>query len=107
MKGSIAIRTTGLTRKYNEKTAVDHLGLTIHEGELFALLGVNGAGKTTTIRMLTCLTVPTEGTAEIFGHDVSRDLAPLTHKNIRKKGIPLRRMFFICIVLFYQYARVF
>ena len=73
MKGSIAIRTTGLTRKYNEKTAVDHLDLTIPEGELFALLGVNGAGKTTTIRMLSCLTVPTEGTAEIFGHDVSRE----------------------------------
>ncbi|MBR0146818.1 MAG: ATP-binding cassette domain-containing protein [Eubacterium sp.] len=73
MKGSIAIRTTGLTRIYNEKTAVDHLDLTIPEGELFALLGVNGAGKTTTIRMLSCLTAPTRGTAEIFGHDVSRE----------------------------------
>ena len=73
MKGSNAIRTNGLTRKYNEKTAVDHLDLTIHEGELFALLGVNGAGKTTTIRMLSCLSSPTEGTAEIFGHDVSQE----------------------------------
>ena len=73
MKESTAIRTNGLTKKYNEKTAVDHLDLTIPEGELFALLGVNGAGKTTTIRMLSCLSSPTEGTAEVFGHEVSQE----------------------------------
>ncbi|MCR4839314.1 MAG: ABC transporter ATP-binding protein [Eubacterium sp.] len=73
MKESTAIRTSGLTKKYNEKTAVDHLDLTIREGELFALLGVNGAGKTTTIRMLSCLSSPTEGTAEVFGHEVSQE----------------------------------
>ena len=73
MKESTAIRTNGLTKKYNDKTAVDHLDLTIREGELFALLGVNGAGKTTTIRMLSCLSSPTEGTAEVFGHEVSQE----------------------------------
>ena len=65
-----AIKTSNLTKRYGQKTAVDQLNLTVREGELFALLGVNGAGKTTTIRMLSCLSTPTEGKAEIYGFDV-------------------------------------
>ena len=68
-----AIMTKGLTRDYGEKRAVDHLELMVQEGELFSLLGVNGAGKTTTIRMLCCLSIPTEGTAQILGHDVRKE----------------------------------
>ena len=68
-----AIRMTELTKKYGEKTAVDHLNLTVNDGEMFSLLGVNGAGKTTTIRMLSCLSAPTSGSAEIFGYDVVKD----------------------------------
>ncbi len=68
-----AIRMTELTKKYGEKTAVDHLSLTVNDGEMFSLLGVNGAGKTTTIRMLSCLSAPTSGSAEIFGYDVVKD----------------------------------
>ena len=52
-----AIKTTGLTKKYKEITAVDDLNLEIRNGELFSLLGVNGAGKTTTIKMLSTLTL--------------------------------------------------
>ena len=70
---NMAIRMTDLTKKYGEKTAVDHLNLTVEEGEMFSLLGVNGAGKTTTIRMLSCLSTPTSGKAEIFGHDVTKE----------------------------------
>lgn len=68
-----AIRMTELTKKYGEKTAVDHLNLSVNDGEMFSLLGVNGAGKTTTIRMLSCLSAPTSGSAEIFGYDVVKD----------------------------------
>ncbi len=68
-----AIRTEKLTKRYKDKVAVDGLSLTVNEGELIALLGVNGAGKTTTVKMLTCLTKPTEGKAEIMGHDVAED----------------------------------
>ena len=50
-----AIRTTNLVKKYKEKTAVNNLNLTVHSGELYALLGVNGAGKSTTIKILSCL----------------------------------------------------
>ena len=62
------IETKNLTKKYKDKTAVDKLNLTVEEGELFSLLGVNGAGKTTTIRMLSCLSTPTEGEAYINGN---------------------------------------
>lgn len=64
-----AVETKGLTKKYKTKTAVAGLDLTVNEGELFALLGVNGAGKTTTIRMLTCLSKPTDGECFIIGNN--------------------------------------
>ena len=70
-----AIRTEALTKKYKDVTAVDRLSLTVREGELFSLLGVNGAGKTTTIKMLSCLTQPTEGDAFLLGKSVLREAA--------------------------------
>lgn len=70
-----AIVTKGLTKKYKDKTAVDGLDLTIHQGELYALLGVNGAGKSTTIKMLSCLTAPTSGDAELMGHSILTEKA--------------------------------
>lgn len=66
----IAIQTTKLTKKYDAKTAVNSLDLTVAEGELFALLGVNGAGKTTTIKMLSCLAFPTSGDAVLLGDSI-------------------------------------
>ena len=68
-----AIKTEGLIKRYKDKTAVAGLTLTVNEGALIALLGVNGAGKTTTVKMLTCLTKPSEGKAEIMGRDVIKD----------------------------------
>jgi ABC-2 type transport system ATP-binding protein len=67
------IQTHGLTRYYGDLLAVNHLDLTVEEGELLAFLGPNGAGKTTTIRMLTGLIRPTEGSAVIDGYDVVRE----------------------------------
>ena len=67
-----AIQTLGLTKRYKNLTAVDHLDLEVSEGELFALLGVNGAGKTTIIKMLTCLTKPTEGDATVGGSSITK-----------------------------------
>ena len=66
-----AIQTFGLTKRYKNLTAVDHLELEIRQGELFSLLGVNGAGKTTAIKMLSCLTRPTEGDAVVGGYSIT------------------------------------
>ncbi len=68
-----AIETSKLTKRYKDVTAVNGLDLTVKAGELFALLGVNGAGKTTTIKMLCCLTKPTEGEAVLLGKSVTRE----------------------------------
>ena len=74
-----AIKTINLVKRYKNITAVDMLNLEIHEGELFSLLGVNGAGKTTTIKMLSCLTKPTDGDAFVGGYNVTND-----SKNVKR-----------------------
>lgn len=68
-----AILIDRLTKKYDEKVAVDHVTFSIKQGELFGLLGVNGAGKTTLIKMLCCLTKPTSGHATLLGQDISKN----------------------------------
>ena len=65
-----AIKIIGLTKRYKDVTAVNNLSLTVNEGELISLLGTNGAGKTTTIKMLSCLTAPSEGDALLMGKSI-------------------------------------
>ncbi len=66
-----------LTKRYAANTALDHLSLTLHPGEIVALLGPNGAGKSTAVRLLLGLTTPNSGTARVFGQD-PRDPATRT-----------------------------
>ena len=67
------VRTQALRKVFGELVAVHGLDLEITRGEVFGMLGPNGSGKTTTIRMLCGLVVPTSGTAEVAGFDVTRD----------------------------------
>ncbi len=64
------IKTVELAKQYKKLIAVNKLNLEIKQGELFSLLGVNGAGKTTTIKMLTCLTKPSDGDAFVGGYSI-------------------------------------
>ena len=64
------IKTYGLTKEFNDLTAVDDLTLEINEGDIFGFIGPNGAGKTTTIKMLATLIRPTDGYAEIAGYNI-------------------------------------
>ncbi len=61
-----------LTRRFGEFTAVDHLHVAVHPGEVFGLLGANGAGKTTAIRMLCGMLPPTAGRIQVAGVDMVR-----------------------------------
>ena len=66
----VAIDAKGLTRRFGDFVAVDHVTLTIERGEIFGFLGSNGCGKSTTMKMLTGLLPPSEGTATLFGQSV-------------------------------------
>jgi ABC-2 type transport system ATP-binding protein len=68
------IRATGLTRRFGDLTAVDHLNVEVARGEIFGLVGPDGAGKTTTLRLLCGLMDPTEGEAWVAGHSVAREV---------------------------------
>ena len=64
------VRIAGLTKRFGDLVAVDHMELNIPEGTIFGLLGPNGAGKSTTTRLLSTLLRPTEGTAVVGGYDI-------------------------------------
>lgn len=67
------ITASNLTKRFNEKLAVDSLSFEMTPGEVLGFLGPNGAGKTTTMRMLTCYFPPTSGTATVAGFDIYND----------------------------------
>ena len=67
-----AIVAQGLTRRFGDFTAADHISFTVPRGQIFGLLGPNGAGKSTTFKMLCGLLTPTEGTGSVAGFDLRR-----------------------------------
>ncbi len=73
MQNEYSVVAEGLTKKFGDFTAVDHISFSIRTGEIFGFLGPNGSGKTTTIRMLLGLLRPTEGGGIVLGHDIIRE----------------------------------
>lgn len=72
----VAVEARGLTMRFGDFTAVDHVNFRIRRGEIFGFLGSNGCGKTTTMKMLTGLLPASEGQAWLFGRGIdSRDIA--------------------------------
>jgi len=64
------ILADGLTRRFGDFVAVDHISFYVNPAEVVGYLGPNGSGKTTTIRMLLGLLLPTEGNAKVLGLDI-------------------------------------
>jgi ABC-2 type transport system ATP-binding protein len=69
----LAVEAKGLTKRFGDYVAVDHLDFTVPTGTVVSLLGPNGAGKTTVVRMLATLLAPDGGTARVDGHDIVRE----------------------------------
>jgi ABC-2 type transport system ATP-binding protein len=69
--GPPAIELRGLTKRFGDTLALDHVDLVVRPGVVFGFLGRNGAGKTTALRILAGLARPTAGTAHVLGHDVA------------------------------------
>jgi ABC-2 type transport system ATP-binding protein len=65
-----AIDVKKLTKKFDDKVAVDHISLQVEKGSIFGFLGSNGSGKTTTIRMICGLLTPTDGEGNCLGYDI-------------------------------------
>ena len=77
-RSSLAVATTGLTKRFGERTVVDGVNLAIPRGSVCGFVGPNGAGKTTTIRMLLGLIRPTAGSGTILGGDLARPASYLS-----------------------------
>jgi len=67
----VAVQARGLTMRFGDFVAVDHVDFRIRRGEIFGFLGSNGCGKSTTMKMLTGLLPASEGQAWLFGHEVN------------------------------------
>lgn len=76
----IILKTTDLTKKYDNKTVVDELNLEIKKGEIFGLLGPNGAGKSTTMNMICSIVRPTAGTIWLMGKNPWKEKKEVIHK---------------------------
>lgn len=76
----IILKTTDLTKKYDNKIVVDGLNLEIKKGEIFGLLGPNGAGKSTTINMICSIIRPTAGIIQLMGINPWKQKREVIHK---------------------------
>jgi lipooligosaccharide transport system ATP-binding protein len=68
----VVIEASGLTKKFGDFTAVDHIDFKVYKGECVGFLGPNGAGKTTTVRMIYCFLPPTDGELTVAGLSVNK-----------------------------------
>ncbi|MFL5331324.1 MAG: ABC transporter ATP-binding protein [Gemmataceae bacterium] len=73
MQDTLAIDVHGMTKRFGQRTVVDHIDLQVREGEICGFLGPNGSGKTTFIRMLCGLLRPDDGHGVVLGHDVIKE----------------------------------
>ena len=73
----IILRTSGLTKQFGKRIAVQDLDLAVYRGDIYGFLGPNGAGKSTTIRMVLSLIQPTAGSVQLFGSNVGGDRSAL------------------------------
>ncbi len=69
----LAIDVQGLTKRFGDKTVVDHFSMQVPKGAIYGFLGPNGSGKTTTIRMICGLLTPDEGRGTVLGMDIATD----------------------------------
>ena len=71
VSSEVLIEARGLTKKFGDFTAVDHIDFEVCKAECVGFLGPNGAGKTTTVRMIYCFLPLTEGELSVAGLNVS------------------------------------
>ena len=100
-KNTVAIQMTDIVKKFGDFTANDHIHLTVHKGEVHAILGENGAGKSTLMNILYGLYQPTSGTIAIDGKEVVIDSPQKAIDMKRKYILTVRRMLLISESVWY------
>ena len=92
-----------ITKQFGNQTALNHVDLSIENGEFFGLLGTNGAGKTTMIRILSTLMLPTSGMVLADGHELTRHNVEMKRKiTVMTQEYTLRNDMSIAEILEYQ-----
>jgi len=84
----MVIDAKNLVKRYGTLTALDHLDIGVHEGEVFGLLGPNGSGKTTAINCILSLLEYDEGTIDVFG----KPMTPENYEAKRNIGIVMQNV---------------
>ncbi|MCC0644026.1 MULTISPECIES: ATP-binding cassette domain-containing protein [unclassified Clostridioides] len=74
------VKVNNITKRFNDKLALDNISFSVKKGEIFGLIGPNGAGKSTLINIITNLTLPNSGNIQINGVDLSAN--PMSAKSI-------------------------
>lgn len=98
MSAEKIIEVHGLTKKFKDIIAVDHLDFTVYKGDVFGFLGPNGSGKSTTIRMLLSLIKPTSGSIHIF----AKSLKKYRHDILQRTGAIVERADFYLYLSAYK-----
>lgn len=97
------LQANQITKQFGAQTALDHVELTIEDGEFFGLLGPNGAGKTTMIRILSTLMLPTSGQVLANGEELTRNRIDLKKKiTVMTQEYTLRNDMSVAEALEYQ-----
>lgn len=81
------IKTTGLTKRYGAKIAVNEMNMTVNRGDIYGFIGRNGSGKTTAMKIILGLTKPNFGTVELFGGENLSDARKKIGSLIEAPGI--------------------
>ncbi|MGT2509405.1 ribosome-associated ATPase/putative transporter RbbA [Cupriavidus basilensis] len=96
-EAEVAIEASGLTMRFGDFVAVDHVDFRIRRGEIFGFLGSNGCGKTTTMKMLTGLLPASEGQAWLFGREVDpRDISTRSRVGYMSQAFSLYSELTVC-----------
>ncbi|WP_028543820.1 ABC transporter ATP-binding protein [Paenibacillus taiwanensis] len=81
------IEVQGMTKAFENKTALQHLDFHVKKGEIFGFLGPSGSGKTTTVKILTAQLMPSSGIAKVFGVDVKKMNEQERARHLQRIGI--------------------